>query len=81
MKYQVGDLLRLKYDNTDIYDRNGNVETHEKGEYFIVLSETPLDDNDADFVIVSQKTKSVKPIESVKTINIILLIKTLINIE
>ena len=59
MKYQVGDLLKLKYNNTDIYDRNGNVETHESGEYFIILSETALDDNDADFVIVSQKTKSI----------------------
>ena len=59
MKYQVGDLLKLKYNNTDIYDRNGNVETHEIGEYFIVLSETPTDDSDADFVIVSQKTKSI----------------------
>jgi hypothetical protein len=35
MKYQVGDLLRLKYDNTDIYDRNGNVETHEIDEYLL----------------------------------------------
>ena len=59
MKYQVGDLLKLKYNNTDIYDRNGNVEIHESGEYFIILSETALDDNDADFVIVSQKTKSI----------------------
>lgn len=59
MKYQVGDLLKLKYNDTDIYDRNGNVETHESGEYFIILSETPTDDNDADFVIVSQKTKSI----------------------
>ena len=58
-KYNVGDLLKLKYNNTDIYDRNGNVETHESGEYFIILSETPLDDNDADFVIVSQKTQSI----------------------
>jgi len=58
MNYQVGDLLKLKYNNIDIYDRNGNVATHQVGEYYIVLSETPTDDSDADFVIVSQKTQS-----------------------
>lgn len=60
MKYQVGDILKLKYKYTDIYDRNGNVESYEGGEYFIIFSEIYEDDClEGDFVILSQKTKSI----------------------
>ena len=60
MKYKVGDILKLKYKYTDIYDRSGNVESHEIGEYFIIFSEIYKDDVLAgDFVILSQKTKSI----------------------
>ena len=59
MKYKIGDILKL-YKYTDIYDRNGNVEAHEIGEYFIVFSEIYEDDIlEGDFVILSQKTKSL----------------------
>lgn len=60
MKYSVGDILKLKHKYTDIYDRNGNVATHEMGEYFIIFSEIYEDDVlEGDFVILSQKTKSI----------------------
>jgi hypothetical protein len=60
MKYKVGDILKLKYKYTDIYDRNGNVEVHEMGEYFIVFSEIyDVDELEGDFAILSQKTKSL----------------------
>jgi hypothetical protein len=60
MKYNVGDILKLKYKDTHIYDRNGNVEAHEMGEYFIIFSEIYEDDMlEGDFAILSQKTKSL----------------------